>query len=199
MSVQNAAAQLLQIEKQQNEIEAQIKVFQAALAKLQGDDWQSHFTKQLTAIKGQVADMEQTLLARQKENKRLKQERDVAQKEVDDLTEKLRESQASHAPSKPLCGGLMNKEIDDNIKSIAAKMKEQVIKKATADKEKCAFDEFTPIEAKSQVVAGVNWYLKIRTAKNAFIHIKVWAKLDKSHELTAIQYNKAESDPLTPF
>ena len=50
-----------------------------------------------------------------------------------------------------------------------------------------------------QVVAGVNWFMKIRTAKSAFIHVKVWGKLDRSYELTAIQYDRAEDDPLDFF
>ena len=41
--------------------------------------------------------------------------------------------------------------------------------------------------------------MKMRTAKNSFMHIKVWAKLDKTYELTAIQYNKTEKDALDYF
>eukprot|EP00483_Globobulimina_turgida_P006296 UN06306 len=215
MSVQNAAAQLLQVEQSQIKLEMEIKMFQSALSRLQGDNWQTHFTQQLTTIKEQVAEMSKLLINRQKENKRLKQERDSAQKTVNDLATKLKESQKKinkdknedqkeekqqHQPM--VCGGAMNKDIDDNIKQITATIKDIVINKAKSDNENdtfVIFDEFTPIQAKSQVVAGINWFLKIRTSKNSFIHVKVWAKLNKEYELSAIQYNKAETDPLTPF
>merc|ERR1712154_605342 len=150
---------------------------------------------------------EKLLIEKKKENKRLQQERDSAQKNVNDLSKKLRESQKPQKSNddkkeqyKPMvCGGTMNKEIDDNIRSIAAKIKDAVINKAKSDDKNCKFEEFTPIQAKSQVVAGINWFLKIRTAKNAFIHIRVWAKLNKEYEISAIQYNKAEDDPLGYF
>merc|ERR1712154_482925 len=93
MSVQDAGAQLLQVEQSQIELELQIKSFQSALSKLQGDNWQTHFTQQLTTIKQQVAEMEKLLIEKKKENKRLKQERDSAQKDVNELSKKLRESQ----------------------------------------------------------------------------------------------------------
>ena len=49
------------------------------------------------------------------------------------------------------------------------------------------------------MVAGVNWFLKIKTGNDKYINIKVWAKLDKSYELSAIQYNKTEKDELGHF
>eukprot|EP01084_Bolivina_argentea_P039992 73895_1 len=219
MSVQDAATQILQVEQQQIKMEGQIKLYQTALAKLQRNNWQKHFTKQLTSIKGQVGEMEQVYNKAKSQNKTLKQERDAVQKIVDDLTIKLRAEQTKQSSPKqppeqnkkdvddekkekkeekkqqhqvPLCGGTMDKEIDDNIRSIAAAIKNDVIARRKKDDKKSEFDEFTPIAAKSQVVAGVNWFLKIRTSKNSFIHIKVWGKLDRSYELTDIQYNKAE-------
>ena len=163
MSVQNAASQLLQAEKRQDELELQIKLFQSALSKLQGDNWTIHFTKQLTTIKEQVSKMEDELKDKQTENKRLKQERDSARKEIEELTVKLRESQKpkpkmdddkKEAPKKPMvCGGTMDKAIDDNIKSIADKIKPAVIERAKKDNKNVKFDEFTPVEAKSQVSA----------------------------------------------
>ncbi len=171
-SVQDAAAQLLQVEQSQIKLELEIKMFQSALSRLQGDNWQTHFTQQLTTIKQQIGKMENVLTVRQKENKRLKQERDSAQKIVNDLTIKLKESQ--HKISKDdkkeiekkekeekaekvervmVCGGCMDKDIDDNIKQITAKIKDDVINKAKSDNENdtYAFDEFTAIRAQSQV------------------------------------------------
>mmetsp|Transcript_19363 Transcript_19363/g.17170 ORF Transcript_19363/g.17170 Transcript_19363/m.17170 type:complete len:207 (-) Transcript_19363:140-760(-) len=206
MSIQNASQQLLQVEKRQIELESQIKTYQSALSKLQGENWQKHFTKQLTSIKDQVGKMEQKLKDRKMENKKLKEERDSYQKQIEDLTVKLRESQKpkksedKQADKKPMvCGGQMNKEIDDNIRSIAEKIKPSVIERAKKDNQNVKFDEFTPIQAKSQVVAGVNWFLKIKTGKDKYINIKVWSKLDKTYELSAIQYNKTEKDELGYF
>eukprot|EP01084_Bolivina_argentea_P263194 445367_1 len=206
MSVQNATKQLMNVEKSQMKLEMQIKTFQSVLSKLQGDKWETHFTSQLTTIKQQVGEMEKLLIKREKENKRLKQERDLAKKEVDDLSKKLKESQTideqkqSKQSEQPMrCGGLNDREIDDNIKLIVDKIKEQVINKSKSDNKNYNFDEFIAIEAKSQVVAGINWFLKIRISNKLCIHVKVWAKLNKEYELCNIQYNKTETDLLDPF
>eukprot|EP01083_Nonionella_stella_P273596 928177_1 len=117
MSVQNATKQLMNVEKSQMKLEMQIKTFQSVLSKLQGDKWETHFTSQLTTIKQQVGEMEKLLIKREKENKRLKQERDLAKKEVDDLSKKLKESQTideqkqSKQSEQPMrCGGLNYRE-----------------------------------------------------------------------------------------
>eukprot|EP01083_Nonionella_stella_P010294 29367_1 len=201
MSVQDAVSQLLQVGQNQEKLESQIKQFQTVLSTLQGENWRTHFTGQLTTIKGQVSAMEKLLKRRKGENEKLKQERDLAQQTVDELTVQLRESQKPQTQPKKKVGGTMSIEINDNIKSIAANIKEEVLKKAKLDSE-CkidSFEEFTPIQARSQVVAGINWYIKIRTAKSAFIHVKVWAKLNKEYELSGVLWNKAETDALDGF
>lgn len=159
MNLQNTAQQLLQAERRQIELESQIKTFQSALSKLQGENWQKHFTKQLRSIKDQVAKMEQKLKDRKMENKNLREERDSFKKQIEDLTVKLRESQKPQKSEddkkedkKPMvCGGQMNKAIDDNIRSIAEKIKPAVIDRAKKDNQNIKFDEFTPVQAKSQV------------------------------------------------
>ena len=185
MSLQNAAAQLLQVEKQQIELEAQIKSFQLGLAKLQGDNWQTHFTQQLTAIKQQVGKMEELLKQRTIENKKLTEERNSVQKQIDELTEKLRAAQKPKKvhnddqkekhdqKEKPKCGGTMDKAIDDNIRSIAAKIKDTVIKKAKSDDNKCKFDEFTPVKAKSQVLCITASYIVLPAILRLY-HVNRW-------------------------
>ena len=126
MSLQNTAQQLLQAEKRQIELESQIKEFQSALSKLQGEHWRKHFTNQLISIKAKADKRQKILEERQAENNKLKGERDSFQKQVDDLTVQLRESQKpkpeddkkenkkenKKKDKKTKCGGQMNKSID---------------------------------------------------------------------------------------
>merc|ERR1739838_120408 len=86
----------MQVERAQVGLEAQVETFQSALAKLQGENWQTHFTRQLISIKKQVSKMEQNLNAKKAKNTELTQQRDAAQKKVDDLSDKLRQSQSAY-------------------------------------------------------------------------------------------------------
>ena len=151
--MQDTVAQLLELEKRQDEMEELIKGYQAVLAKLQGENWQTHFTRKLTEIKKNATAMEQKLMDRRRENKELRQQRDAAQREVDELTEKLRATQrpAKQARKPMVCGGTMDQSVDDRVHSVAAAIKASVIAKAKSDGKQSEFDEFTPIKAKSQV------------------------------------------------
>ncbi|KAI4548345.1 hypothetical protein MJG53_001029 [Ovis ammon polii x Ovis aries] len=64
------------------------------------------------------------------------------------------------------------------------------------------YEEFTAIEYKTQVVAGINYYIKIQTGDNRYIHIKVFKSLPQQNQsltLTGYQVDKTKDDELTGF
>eukprot|EP01084_Bolivina_argentea_P109354 195469_1 len=99
---------------------------------------------------------------------------------------------------KVVVGGLKDKAIDELVVRACQSIKEGVAVQAQQEKQK-VFTEFTPIKAKSQVVAGTNLFVKVKVDQDRFIHIRVWCKLDSTCELSSVQWDKNESDQITYF
>ena len=67
----------------------------------------------------------------------------------------------------PLCGGLgSEKPADDTVHSIVKQVKTQV--EGALGK---TLEQFKPISYKTQVVAGVNYFVKVRTGTNETDHL----------------------------
>eukprot|EP01084_Bolivina_argentea_P286455 491379_1 len=88
-------------------------------------------------------------------------------------------------------GGIKDFEIDEMVLATAEAVKQQVIEKANSAQIK----EYEVVSAKFQVVVGINYCIKIKTDKNSYIHVCVYAKLDKSYELQGICFDKTLNDP----
>ena len=52
-------------------------------------------------------------------------------------------------------------------------------------------------EVTKQVVAGINYAAKIKYSDDAYAFIRIWAKLDRTYELTDAIFNKKADDALT--
>ncbi|XP_037696167.1 cystatin-A [Choloepus didactylus] len=64
------------------------------------------------------------------------------------------------------------------------------------------YNEFEAEEYKSQVVAGTNFYIKIRTSNNQYVHVKVFKSLPVYNEplkLVGYQTGKTKNDELSAF
>jgi len=86
-----------------------------------------------------------------------------------------------HAPS----------EATDKGRELANKHREDIESK-TGQK----FDIFEPVQQRTQVVAGTNYFMKIRTGANQFVHARIWHKLDGASELHSAEAGKSEADEL---
>uniref|UniRef100_A0AC11B8T5 Cystatin A n=1 Tax=Ovis aries TaxID=9940 RepID=A0AC11B8T5_SHEEP len=78
----------------------------------------------------------------------------------------------------------------------------QKVKPQLEGKTNETYEEFTAIEYKTQVVAGINYYIKIQTGDNRYIHIKVFKSLPQQNQsltLTGYQVDKTKDDELTGF
>ena len=72
-----------------------------------------------------------------------------------------------------LCGGASSsKPADEDIKQICTEIREEAEKHA--DKK---FDIFEPVEYKSQVVAGTNYFIKVKVDDDNHVHVRVYHKL----------------------
>ncbi|XP_054567715.1 cystatin-A isoform X2 [Eptesicus fuscus] len=64
------------------------------------------------------------------------------------------------------------------------------------------YEEFEAVEYKTQVVAGINYYIKVRVGDDSYIHIKIFKPLpqqQQSLKLTGYQTDKSKDDELTGF
>ncbi|XP_004606734.1 cystatin-A [Sorex araneus] len=95
-------------------------------------------------------------------------------------------------------GGLTEaKPATPEIQEIAEKVKSQLEEKTNE-----TYEEFEAVEYKTQVVAGVNYYIKIRVSEDVYIHIKVFKSLPQENQtlkLIGYQTDKSKDDEITGF
>ncbi|XP_049641898.1 cystatin-A [Suncus etruscus] len=95
-------------------------------------------------------------------------------------------------------GGLTEaKPATPEVQQIANEVKSQLEEKTNE-----SYEEFEAIEYKTQVVAGIFYYIKIRTGEDTYIHIKVLRSLPHENQplkLSGYQTDKCKDDEITGF
>ncbi|XP_010591221.1 cystatin-A [Loxodonta africana] len=95
-------------------------------------------------------------------------------------------------------GGLTEaKPATPEIQQIANEVKPQLEQKTNE-----TYKDFEAVEYKTQVVAGVNYYIKVRIGDNNYIHLKIFKSLPGENEsltLTGYQTGKSKDDELKGF
>ncbi|XP_047420715.1 cystatin-A [Sciurus carolinensis] len=95
-------------------------------------------------------------------------------------------------------GGLTEaKPATPEIQEIANEVKPQLEEKTNR-----TYEQFEAVEYKTQVVAGINYYIKIRVGDDSYIHLKIFKGLPGQNEelvLTGYQTDKSKDDELTGF
>ncbi|KAG8450062.1 hypothetical protein GDO86_002616 [Hymenochirus boettgeri] len=98
----------------------------------------------------------------------------------------------------PLCGGLgAKKPVDDSVRDICGKMKAEFFQRSGMNT-----DTFEPVEYKTQLVAGVNYFIKVHVGDEEYAHLRVYKTLPHAGEtlsLTAFQINKKRDDDIVHF
>ncbi|XP_016003573.2 cystatin-A [Rousettus aegyptiacus] len=95
-------------------------------------------------------------------------------------------------------GGLTEaKPATPEIQEIANEVKPQLEEKTNE-----TYEEFKVVEYKTQVVAGTNYYIKVRVGHNNYVHLKIFKALPQENQpltLTGYQTDKSREDELTGF
>nr|XP_021490320.1 cystatin-A [Meriones unguiculatus] len=93
-------------------------------------------------------------------------------------------------------GGLSEaKPATPEIQEIADKIKPQ-LEEQTNEK----YETYEAVEYKTQVVAGVNYFIKIHVGGGRYIHVKAFSSVhDHSIVLSGYQADKTRDDELTYF
>ncbi|XP_024417773.1 cystatin-B [Desmodus rotundus] len=97
-----------------------------------------------------------------------------------------------------MCGGCSaTKPATAEIQAIADQVKSQL-----EEKENKKYTTFKAVEYQSQVVAGMNYFIKVQVEDDDFIHIRVHESLPHEKSPLALhnyQTNKTRQDKLTYF
>uniref|UniRef100_A0A131Z6C6 Cystatin-A/B n=1 Tax=Rhipicephalus appendiculatus TaxID=34631 RepID=A0A131Z6C6_RHIAP len=96
----------------------------------------------------------------------------------------------------PLCGGLSEqvKDADDTVKEICEKVRAEV----EAKLEKC-FPEFTPLKYRTQLVNGINYFVKVHVGNDQHVHVRAHKAFQGEISFSAVQEGKTLEDPLEHF
>jgi len=95
----------------------------------------------------------------------------------------------------PQCGGTGDlREPDETIHQITREIKDDVQSKTGLQ-----FSEFTPINYRSQLVNGTNYFIKVRHAPDNHLHLRVHRSFQGAVTLSAFQLDKKLDDELAYF
>ncbi|XP_019601313.2 cystatin-B [Rhinolophus sinicus] len=97
-----------------------------------------------------------------------------------------------------MCGGCSStKPATAEIQAVADKVKSQLEEKANKK-----YTLFKAVEYKSQLVAGMNYFIKVQVDNDNFVHIRVFESLPHENKPLALhdyQADKTKEDELAYF
>jgi len=89
-----------------------------------------------------------------------------------------------------------NADIQDKVNQVKAKFLENMGENAGD------ISDFTAVSYKSQVVAGTNYFVKVRTGEDTYAHLRIFMPLPfagDTPELVGNQTSKTKEDPISYF
>ncbi|KAF4673121.1 Methyltransferase-like protein 17, mitochondrial [Perkinsus chesapeaki] len=102
--------------------------------------------------------------------------------------------------ARKMCGGLGEvKPVDDTVKHLCEQVRPALQEKSSSN---AAFPEFEPISYRSQVVAGTNYFVKIKVGPEAYAVARIFNPLPcygNTPELSGVQWNVGEGDEIAYF
>lgn len=96
----------------------------------------------------------------------------------------------------PLCGGLSDgvQDADATVQEICEKVRPEVEAKLGK-----TFSEFTPLKYRTQLVNGINYFIKVRVGGGQHIHVRAHKAFKGEISFYAVQENKTLADPIEHF
>merc|ERR1712013_372870 len=97
---------------------------------------------------------------------------------------------------KNVYGGSKVRKVDDEVRAVLAEAKALVIAHAKTKQKALKGDVFEAVSCRTQTVAGLNFFVKVKVGDGLFIHVFVWRKLDRTLELLKVEFGCSEEDEL---
>ncbi|XP_041670174.1 cystatin-A-like [Cheilinus undulatus] len=86
------------------------------------------------------------------------------------------------------------KDADEEIQKLCDQVKAQVEEKTRGD-----YEVFTAVQYREQVVAGMNYIIKVDVGGSSYLHIKVFKNLSGEIMLSSLEEDHSKDDPIEPF
>ncbi|XP_062594942.1 cystatin-A-like [Saccostrea cucullata] len=84
--------------------------------------------------------------------------------------------------------------VDQEIRELVDRVKGDILTQLPSNEERSMFE---PISYKTQLVNGVNYFVKIQTGVNSYIHVKIYSNFRKTDvSLTGLEVGKTAEDPI---
>eukprot|EP00928_Gymnodinium_smaydae_P085884 TRINITY_DN6959_c0_g1_i1.p1 TRINITY_DN6959_c0_g1~~TRINITY_DN6959_c0_g1_i1.p1 ORF type:complete len:115 (-),score=26.44 TRINITY_DN6959_c0_g1_i1:86-430(-) len=104
------------------------------------------------------------------------------------------------AASEPMCGGTGGvNPADDEVRDVIAAHREAAQAKAKENGFDHAFTEFEPLSYKTQVVAGINYFVKVKVGAEKVVHLRIYKHFSGSSQLSSVKTDCSETDPIEYF
>lgn len=87
--------------------------------------------------------------------------------------------------------------VDATASEVVNSVKDDIVARLPA--EEVGTGIFEPISYKTQVVAGTNYFVKIKTAADRYIHARIYRHFSGSTSLSDVQTGKTLEDEITYF
>lgn len=95
----------------------------------------------------------------------------------------------------PVVGGTgAEKDADDDIQELIKQVHPEVVLQLDAEP-----PQFTAIRYKSQLVAGVNFFVKVKLDEGRFAHLRIYRNLQGEVQLSSMQLDKTEEEEVVYF
>ncbi|KAI3386568.1 hypothetical protein SNEBB_009484 [Seison nebaliae] len=94
-----------------------------------------------------------------------------------------------------MCGGTSKvQEMTDEVKELAVSFRKAVELKTGRN-----FDVYEPKTFSTQVVAGMNYFIKIHVGNDKYIHLRIYQHFSGTTEFSNVLEDKADGDALEYF
>ncbi|XP_075551954.1 cystatin-A2-like [Dermacentor variabilis] len=96
----------------------------------------------------------------------------------------------------PRVGGLSQelKPADAQVQEVCEKVRSDVENKLGQN-----FEEFTPVNYRTQVVNGTNYFVKVRVGSDQYVHVRAYKSFQGDVTFAAVQENKSLEDEVEHF
>eukprot|EP00928_Gymnodinium_smaydae_P084838 TRINITY_DN6810_c0_g1_i2.p1 TRINITY_DN6810_c0_g1~~TRINITY_DN6810_c0_g1_i2.p1 ORF type:complete len:477 (-),score=126.27 TRINITY_DN6810_c0_g1_i2:175-1539(-) len=99
-----------------------------------------------------------------------------------------------------ICGGIGDeKPADDDVRTLIAPLKADAQAKAQEQGWNGTFTEFEAVSYKTQVVAGMNYFVKVKLGPSDYVHLRVYKHFSGASELSSVKVGCSSGEPISYF
>eukprot|EP00928_Gymnodinium_smaydae_P012565 TRINITY_DN14558_c0_g1_i1.p3 TRINITY_DN14558_c0_g1~~TRINITY_DN14558_c0_g1_i1.p3 ORF type:complete len:220 (-),score=60.31 TRINITY_DN14558_c0_g1_i1:111-707(-) len=104
------------------------------------------------------------------------------------------------AASEPRVGGVGGGQpADDDVREVLAPLKAEAEQKAQAQGLNAIFSEFEAICYTTQVVAGMNYFVKVKTGPSSYVHLRIYRHFSGTTQVQGIKVGCTREEPIGYF